>query len=153
MRKHQLGAKGVPYIVTHDGRTIRYPDPAIKVNDTVKFDFVQNRITDHIKFEAGNVVMITGGRNMGRSGVIVHRERHLGGFDIVHVRDVLDRTFATRYVVSVDESVRQLTSSLSNIFVIGEGSKAQVSLPKGKGVKLSIAEERDQRRRQKATEA
>lgn len=42
---------------------------------------------------------------------------------------------------------------LSNIFVIGEGSKAQVSLPKGKGVKLSIAEERDQRRRQRAQEA
>jgi small subunit ribosomal protein S4e len=82
--------------------------------------------------------MITGGRNMGRSGVIVHRERHVGGFDIVHVRDVLDRTFATR---------------LSNIFVIGEGAKAQVSLPKGKGVKLSIAEERDQRRRLRAQEA
>ncbi|AAW41387.1 40S ribosomal protein S4-A [Cryptococcus neoformans] len=138
VRKHQLGAKGVPHIVTHDGRTIRYPDPAIKVNDTVKFDFVQNKIVDHIKFEPGNVVMVTGGRNMGRSGVIVHKERHLGGFDIVHVKDVLDRTFATR---------------LSNIFVIGEGSKAQVSLPKGKGVKLSIAEERDQRRRQRAQEA
>lgn len=61
---------------------------------------------------------------MGRSGVIVHREKHQGGFDIVHVKDVLDRTFATR---------------LSNIFVIGEGSKPLVSLPKGKGVKLSIA--------------
>lgn len=96
VRRHQLGAKAVPHIVTHDGRTIRYPDPAIKVNDTVKFDFVQNKIVDHIKFEPGNVVMITGGRNMGRSGVIVHKERHLGGFDIVHVRDVLDRTFATR---------------------------------------------------------
>jgi small subunit ribosomal protein S4e len=98
VKKHQLGAKGVPHLVTHDGRTIRYPDPAIKVNDTVKFDFIQNKIVDTIKFEAGNVVMVTGGRNMGRSGVIVHRERHLGGFDIVHVRDVLDRTFATRYV-------------------------------------------------------
>jgi hypothetical protein len=42
---------------------------------------------------------------------------------------------------------------LSNIFVIGEGAKAQVSLPKGKGVKLSIAEERDQRRRARAQEA
>ena len=42
--------------------------------------------------------MITGGRNMGRSGVIVHREKHIGDFDIVHVRDALDRTFATRYV-------------------------------------------------------
>ena len=156
VRKHQLGAKAVPHVVTHDGRTIRYPDPAIKVNDTVKFDFVQNKIVDHIKFEPGNVVMITGGRNMGRSGVIVHKERHLGGFDIVHVRDVLDRTFATRWVVSgfgePNTSVL-MSARLSNIFVIGEGAKAQVSLPKGKGVKLSIAEERDQRRRMRAQEA
>jgi hypothetical protein len=45
------------------------------------------------------------------------------------------------------------TLSLSNIFVIGEGSKPWVSLPKGKGVKLSIAEERDQRRRLRAEQA
>jgi small subunit ribosomal protein S4e len=32
-----------------------------------------------------------------------------------------------------------LISRLSNIFVIGEGNKPLVSLPKGKGVKLSIA--------------
>ncbi|BEI84328.1 hypothetical protein CcaverHIS002_0409320 [Cutaneotrichosporon cavernicola] len=103
----------------------------LKVNDSVKFDFVQNKIVDHVKFEPGNVVMVTGGRNMGRSGVIVHRERHLGGFDIVHIRDVLDNTFATR---------------IGNVFVIGEGSKAQISLPKGKGVKLDVAQERDARR-------
>ncbi|PRQ77628.1 Ribosomal family S4e-domain containing protein [Rhodotorula toruloides] len=131
VKKVQLGAKGVPFIVTHDGRTIRYPDPAIKVNDTVKFDLVENKIVDHIKFEQGNLCMLTGGRNQGRVGQIVHRERHQGGYDIVHVRDVLDREFATR---------------LSNVFVIGAGAKALVSLPKGKGVKLSIAEERDQRR-------
>lgn len=98
VRRVALGARGVPYITTHDGRTIRYPDPAIKVNDTVKFDIEQNKLTDFIHFETGNVAMITGGRNMGRAGVIVHRERHIGGFDIVHVRDVLDRTFATRSV-------------------------------------------------------
>merc|ERR1712230_355431 len=111
VRKVQLGAKGVPFIVTHDGRTIRYPDPAIKVNDVVKFDLVENKIVDHVKFEQGN----------------------LGGYDIVTVRDTLDREFATR---------------LSNVFVIGQGNKPLVSLPKGKGVKLSISEERDQRRRQ-----
>lgn len=91
-----LGPKGVPYIVTHDGRTIRYPDPSIKVNDTVKFDIEQSKITDFVKFDTGNIVMITGGRNMGRAGVIVQREKHVGGFDIVHVKDSLDRTFATR---------------------------------------------------------
>ncbi|KAL7411297.1 ribosomal family S4e-domain-containing protein [Mrakia frigida] len=133
VRKVQLGPKGVPYVVTHDGRTIRYPDPVIRVNDTIKFDFEKNAIVDHIKFEAGNVVMVTGGRNMGRAGVIAHKERHLGGFDIVHVTDILGKTFATR---------------LSNVFVIGEGSKPSISLPKGKGTKLSITEERDQKRQQ-----
>lgn len=34
---------------------------------------------------------------------------------------------------------------LNNVFVIGKGNKAFVSLPRGKGVKLSIAEERDKR--------
>ncbi|KZV74558.1 40S ribosomal protein S4 [Peniophora sp. CONT] len=138
VKKVALGNKGVPYIVTHDGRTIRYPDPQIKVNDTVKFDLTTNKITEFVHFDTGNIVMITGGRNMGRAGTIVHREKHIGDFDIVHVKDSLDRTFATR---------------ITNIFVIGEGSKAWVSLPKGKGTKLTIAEERDVRRKQRAAEA
>ncbi|KAI6164691.1 ribosomal family S4e-domain-containing protein [Pisolithus thermaeus] len=135
VRRVALGAKGVPYIVTHDGRTIRYPDPAIKVNDTVKFDLEQGKILDFVPFETGNIVMITGGRNMGRAGVITHREKHIGGFDIVHVKDSLERTFATR---------------ISNIFVIGEGTKPWVSLPRGKGIKLTISEERDLRRKRAA---
>lgn len=75
VKKVQLGAKGVPYVVTHDGRTIRFPDPKIRVNDSIKFDFEQNKIVDILPFEAGNLVMVTGGRNMGRAGVIVHKER------------------------------------------------------------------------------
>jgi small subunit ribosomal protein S4e len=96
VRKVALGARGVPHIVTHDGRTIRYPDPLIRANDTVKFDLENGKISDFVKFDTGNIVMITGGRNMGRVGVIVHREKHVGGFDIVHVKDSLDRQFATR---------------------------------------------------------
>ncbi len=34
---------------------------------------------------------------------------------------------------------------LNNVFVIGKGNKPWVSLPRGKGVRLSIAEERDRR--------
>jgi small subunit ribosomal protein S4e len=91
--------------------------------------------------------MVTGGRNMGRVGVITHRERHDGGFAIVHIKDAIDNSFATRE---------------SNVFIIGK-EKPWISLPKGKGVKvsyktlivlylllivfkLSIAEERDRRR-------
>ncbi|KAB5594777.1 40S ribosomal protein S4 [Ceratobasidium theobromae] len=137
VRKAAVGPRGVPHIITHDGRTIRYPDPLIKVNDTVRFDLATGKVTGFVKFDTGNLVMVTGGRNMGRVGTITHRERHVGGFDIVHVKDTLERTFATR---------------ISNIFVIGEGVKPWVSLPKGKGTKLTIAEERDQRRK-RATEA
>ncbi|KAF9986346.1 40S ribosomal protein S4 [Modicella reniformis] len=108
VKKVQLGSKGIPFIVTHDGRTLRYPDPLIKVNDTIKLDLETGKFNEFIKFE-----------------------RHIGGFDIVHIKDVLDRQFATR---------------LTNVFVIGEGNKPWVSLPKNKGVKLTIAEERDRRR-------
>jgi small subunit ribosomal protein S4e len=53
-------------------------------------------------------------------------------FDIVHVKDKAGNTFATR---------------LKNCFVIGNAGdkKAAITLPKGSGVKLSIAQERDQR--------
>jgi len=45
---------------------------------------------------SGNLCMITGGHNLGRVGVIQHRERHPGSFDIVHIKDSLGHTYATR---------------------------------------------------------
>jgi len=41
-------------------------------------------------------------------------------------------------------------SRVTNIFVIGEGIKPWISLPKGKGTKLTISEERDIRRKRAA---
>merc|ERR1712212_375733 len=87
VRAVSTGPKGVPYLHTSDGRTIRYPDPNAK-------------------------------------------EKHPGSFDIVHIKDSQGHVFATR---------------LNYVFVIGKGNKPFISLPKGKGVKLSIAEERDKR--------
>jgi small subunit ribosomal protein S4e len=126
VRKFLIGNKGVPAVALHDGRTIRYPDPLIQVNDSVKVDLATNKITDFIKFDIGNLVMVTAGRNLGRIGVITHREKHPGSFDIVHIKDAAGQQFATR---------------LSNVFVIGKGTRAYISLPKAKGVKKSILEE------------
>jgi len=126
-------AKSIPFIVTHDGRTIRYPDPLIKVHDTVKIDLSTNKVIDFVKFEIGNTVMITKGRNTGRVGVMVSRDRHPGSFDIVHVKDSTGTTFATR---------------LSNAFIIGKGADAKaalVTLPRGKGIKKTIFDERNAR--------
>merc|ERR1719223_2535491 len=64
VKKVMRGPKGIPYAVTHDDRTLRYPDPDVKVNDTVRLDTETGKILDYVKFEAGNVVMISGGNNM-----------------------------------------------------------------------------------------
>ncbi len=130
VKKLQIGSKSIPFVVTHDGRTIRYPDPLIKVNDTVRVNLETGKVEAFSKFEVGNIAIVTGGHSMGRVGVITNRERHPGGFDIVHLKDARDQTFATR---------------IGNVFVLGEQGQAWISLPKSNGIKLSIAEERDQR--------
>merc|ERR1712106_792214 len=116
------GPKGVPYLHTSDGRTIRYPDPNAKVNDSIQLDLATNKVQDIIVFEVGNLCMITGGANAGRVSTMISRERHPGSFDICHIKD-----------------------SQGHVFVIGKGNKPFISLPKGKGIKLTIAEERDKR--------
>lgn len=127
-------AASIPYIVTHDGRTIRYPDPNVKVNDTVKIDLATGKILDFVKFDIGNLCMVTRGHNMGRIGVMTMKERHPGSFDIVHLKDKKGHPFTTR---------------LKNVFVIGEGNSPWISLPKGNGIKLSITEEREKRMKSK----
>ena len=82
---------------------------------------------EHVRFEVGNLIMVTGGRNLGRVGVLEHIERHPGSFDIVHVKDSAGAKFATR---------------LQNVFMIGKGQDALVSLPARKGVHYSILEQR-----------
>uniref|UniRef100_A0A804RVU1 Small ribosomal subunit protein eS4 central region domain-containing protein n=1 Tax=Zea mays TaxID=4577 RepID=A0A804RVU1_MAIZE len=57
VRSVQFGQKGIPYLNTYDGRTIHYPDPLIKANDTIKIDLETNKIMDFFKFNVGNVVM------------------------------------------------------------------------------------------------
>merc|ERR1719149_451944 len=91
--------------------------------DVVNID----KMLDYIKFEVGNLVMINGGNNQGRVGTIAHRERHPGSFEMVHIKDAVGHTFATR---------------LQNVFVIGKGTHPYISLPKGNGIKLSIIENR-----------
>merc|ERR1711877_83722 len=130
VREIKTGPKNVPFLYTSDGRTIRFPDPAVRVHDSVQVDIATGKIQDTIRFDTGNLCMITGGANSGRVGTIMSRERHQGSFDIVHIKDSNGHTFATR---------------LAYVFVIGKGNKPYISLPKGAGLKLSVAEERDKR--------
>ena len=130
VKKVQVGREGIPFVATHDSRTIRYPNPAIRANDTVKVDLATGKIVDHVKFEVGNTVMVTGGRNVGRVGTIVRREKHAGSFEIIHIKDARGNEFSTR---------------LANVFVIGKANTSLVTLPQAKGIKLNIIEERKSR--------
>jgi small subunit ribosomal protein S4e len=85
VKKVAVGIKGIPYIATHDGRTIRYPHPDVRENDTVKFNLKTNKIEEHVKFAVGTLIMITGGRNLGRIGVLKSVEKHNGSHTIIHV--------------------------------------------------------------------
>lgn len=77
VRKLMVGTRGVPHLVTHDARTIRYPDPLIKVNDTVRIDLDSGKITEFIKFDTGEgnrpafAVSLTGA--LGKARGLFHR--------------------------------------------------------------------------------
>jgi small subunit ribosomal protein S4e len=132
-------AAAIPYITTHDGRTIRYIDPLVKVNDVVKVDLATGKVIGHIKFDVGNVAMVTRGANTGRVGEITRIEKHPGSYEIIHLRDKKGAAFATR---------------VANVFIIGgagkDGAKPEITLPKGKGIQLSIVEEREARAKKAA---
>jgi small subunit ribosomal protein S4e len=130
VRKVQMGPRSVPFLSTHDGRTIRYPHPHIKAGDTIKLDLKTGKILAHVKFEIGNLCMVTGGKNLGRIGIVTARDKKQGAQDIVHIKDAAGNTFATLW---------------NYIFLLGEGTNSLVSLPRRRGVRLSILEERELR--------
>jgi small subunit ribosomal protein S4e len=104
VKSRSIGPNKIPYIVTHDGRTFRYPDPNIKVNDTLKLNLVENKIMESLPFEIGCTVYIQSGNNIGRIGQLTNVDSHPGSFDIVHVKDSNGVSFSTR---------------IGNAFVIG----------------------------------
>jgi len=132
---HSAQAGVIPYLVSHDGRTVRFADPAVKVHDTIKFDIKSGKQTGHLKFDVGQLALITRGANIGRVGTVLSIDKHPGSFDIIHIKDRKGNVFATR---------------IGNVFIIGEGVKPWVSLPRGKGVKLTVFEERDAQLKSKA---
>eukprot|EP01001_Neometanema_parovale_P009108 NODE_5353_length_953_cov_261.926506_g5137_i0.p1 GENE.NODE_5353_length_953_cov_261.926506_g5137_i0~~NODE_5353_length_953_cov_261.926506_g5137_i0.p1 ORF type:complete len:288 (+),score=87.71 NODE_5353_length_953_cov_261.926506_g5137_i0:58-864(+) len=131
VRKLAYAPNRRPYICTHDSRTISFPDPNLKKGDSVILDTETGKIKEWVRFKPGCLIMITGGANRGRVGEVISRERHPGSFDIIHVKDAVDNTFATR---------------VDNCFVIGPSKFSPlVSLPKQKGIKLSIVEDRERK--------
>jgi small subunit ribosomal protein S4e len=121
----------IPVVTTHDGRRLRYASPKIHIGDTLVLNIEGQTVQQVMKMRAGKSAMVTGGANRGRIGKIVSLERHPGAFDLAHLRDAEGHEFVTR---------------MSNIFVIGDSEDSiPIALPKRKGVKQNILEEREQK--------
>lgn len=129
VNKYFIGHKGIPSIVTHDGRTLTYVDPEIRKNDTVKLNLKTGEVVSFLKFKEQMSVLITSGSNCGRVGVVTRIQKQTASFDIVHVKDAAGNEFATR---------------VTNAFVIGDAENIQISLPRRNGVRPSILETSEQ---------
>lgn len=133
------GANNVTHCIGHDGRTIRFPHPDVKTHDTIRFNLetqsVDNSIDNSIasnflKMENGQLCMIIGGNNIGRVGILQHRDKIAGSFDICYLKDKKGHSFATR---------------LGNVMVIGSGEKRWITLPRDDGIRLNNIEDRKKR--------
>ena len=55
-------------------------------------------VISHLRLSSitGNVVMVTGGRNIGRVGTVTDRVNHIGTEDMIHIKDARGNVMATR---------------------------------------------------------
>ena len=125
--KKAMGKNKIPYVVTNDGRTIRYPHPEIQIDDTVKVSLETNTIEKWYKVKKGNVAIITAGYNKGRVGIINEIIRHDAAFNIIRLVDGYNHEFATRSL---------------NVMVVGEGADPAITLYKDKGLRRDLIEEK-----------
>lgn len=129
VQKKFIGPNKTCYHVTHDGRTLKFINPDIEMNDTVKLNLVDNKVVDFIKLEVGNTVFCQQGNNRGRVGICVHITKFDGQHDLITVKDARGNSFTTR---------------TSYVMAIGHGSKSEITLPKDQGIKKTIVEEREE---------
>merc|ERR1712032_1775719 len=95
----------------------------------VKVNIGSGKVDDVFKFEIGCNVIVINGKNRGRYGRLESIQRHPGSFNIVNLRDADGHSFATR---------------LGNVFALSKsGEDIQQSMPTGRGVKLTIIQERE----------
>lgn len=100
------------------------------MNDTVKLNLIQNKVEDFYKLQVGNTVFCQQGNNRGRVGMCVHITKFDGQHDLITVKDAQGNSFTTR---------------TSFVMAIGNGSNSEISLPRDKGVRRTIVEERDEK--------
>lgn len=133
IQKKTIGSNKVCYLVTHDGRTLRYSDPEIEENDSVQLNLKTGEIDSFYKMKVNNLVYVYNGNNRGRVGIVSSITKFAGNHDLITVKDTEGHIFTTR---------------VNYVFVIGKGNKSVITLPKEKGIRSTIIEEQKRRNEQ-----
>jgi len=128
VKRRTMGPNKIPYVITHDARMIRFPNPDISNFDTLKVNTQTGAVEQILKLDTGKNVLVTGGANRGRVGQIVNRTRLQGAFDMIAVKDKSGNSFNTR---------------IDNCFVIGDKDKSLITLPRDQGLKKTVIEEQE----------
>jgi small subunit ribosomal protein S4e len=130
IKRKEMGPNKIAYLVTNDGRTIRFADKNIHANDTIKYNLETKEIVETLPMAVNSLAMVSDGSNTGRVGTVVHISKLDGNFDLVTLKDARGHTFTTR---------------INYVFIIGKNDKSAITLPRGDGLKYSIQEEMDHR--------
>lgn len=130
IQQKEMGPNKIAYLVTDDGRTIRFADKNIRINDTIKYNLDTKEIMESYSMANNSLAMVSDGSNRGRVGVITHISKLDGNFDLVTLKDTRGHTFTTR---------------INYVFIIGKNEKSAITIPRGDGLKYSIQEELEHR--------
>jgi small subunit ribosomal protein S4e len=84
---------------------------------TLKINIETAKVVEFIKFDIGNIDMLTDGCKQRSHWCHPAPGEHKGSFDVIHVVDAADHQFATW---------------MGNVFTIGQGTKPWITLPQGK---------------------
>jgi small subunit ribosomal protein S4e len=113
--------KGLVQYSTHDGRTLTFSatdaqSNDFSTNDTLRISIPTQRVLNHMKFEKGNYALVTGGRNIGKSGKIIEMQPATATRPaMVRIEDDAGAKFDTMvdytFVVGTDKSSIKLEAS------------------------------------------
>jgi len=120
---------GISQIALHDGTNIlaKTGDPesqseaAYKTFNTLKMGLPEKEVLDQIKTQKGNIAIITGGKNIGKTGKIVEIEKTVA------------KKRRNALIVVEDEKGGRYQTILDFVFSIG-GAQSLISLPEANEV-------------------
>lgn len=117
--------EGIPLTHTLDGYNLKFVDPSVSIEDTVKIDISNNKVVCNLSLSVGKTAYVYSGPSSGRIGVIKRIDAAESGKKTVFMQDKLGKSFS---------------AISSKLMVIGENDSCLVSFDENDGIRLNAIE-------------